>query len=95
MQETELIMNEDYIYEMAEYFEKQGKQLQNIADAYIAAIKRVTEEGIVKGETSETLRIFLEYAEKLNQVIELMAKEVRDSVVNYQEEIDAQDRYLY
>lgn len=95
MQETELIMNEDYIFEMAEYFEKQGKQLQNIVDAYIVAIKRVTEEGIVKGETSETLKIFLEYAEKLNQVIELTAKEVRDSVVNYQEEIDAQDQYLY
>lgn len=95
MQETELIMNEDYIYGMAEYFEKQGKQLQNMADSYVAAIKRITEEGIVKGETSETLKIFLEYAEKLNRVIELTAKEVRDSVVNYQEEIDAQDQYLY
>ena len=80
---------------MAEYFETQGKQLQCMVDSYIAAIKRVTEEGVVEGETSDALKSFLEYAEKLNQVIAATSVEVRDSVMNYLEEIDTQDQYLY
>ncbi|MBD5534984.1 MAG: hypothetical protein HDQ99_04915 [Lachnospiraceae bacterium] len=95
MQDTELIIDEEYINEMAEYFEKQGKQLQNMADSYIAAMKRVVEEGIVKGETSEALRAFLEYAEKLNQVIVSTAIQIRDYTMDYLEEIDTQDQYLY
>lgn len=92
---TRLIIDNNYINEIAEYFEKQGKQLQNMADAYIAAIKRITDEGIVQGETSEALKIFLEYAQKLNQIISSTSIEARDTVMNYLEEIDAQDQYLY
>lgn len=95
MQNKELIIDESYINKMAEYFEEQGRQLQRMVDSYIAAMRRAAEEGIVKGETSETLMRFTEYAEKLNGVILSTAKEVRDSVMNYLEEVDTQDRYLY
>ena len=95
MPDTELIIDEDYINEMAEYFETQGKQLQNMVDSYIAIMKRVVEEGIVKGETSDALMTFLAYAEKLNRVIASTSKEIRDSVMNYLEEMDVQDQYLY
>lgn len=95
MQNKELIIDESYINKMAEYFEEQGRQLQKMVDSYIAAMRRAAEEGIVKGETSETLMRFTEYAEKLNRVILFTAREVRDSVMNYLEEVDTQDRYLY
>lgn len=95
MQDTELIIDEEYINGMAEYFEKQGKQLQQMMDYYIATIKKVVEEGVAMGETSETLITFLEYAQKLNQVIGSTAIQVRNSTMNYLEEIDTQDQYLY
>lgn len=95
MHYTELVIDDSYINEMAEYFETQGKQLQRMVDSYIAALKRVTEEGVVEGETSDALKSFLEYAEKLNQVVSSTSVEVRDSVMNYLEEIDTQDQYLY
>lgn len=95
MHYTELIIDDNYINEMAEYFEKQGKQLQSMVNAYIAAMKRITEEGIAEGETSDALKTFLEYAQRLNQVISATSVEVRDSVMNYLEEIDTQDQYLY
>lgn len=95
MYNTELVINDNYINEMAEYFETQGKQLQRMVDSYIAALKRVTEEGVVEGETSDALKSFLEYAEKLNQVVSATSVEVRDTVINYLEEIDTQDQYLY
>lgn len=95
MHYTELVIDDNYINEVAEYFETQGKQLQCMVDFYIAALKRVTEEGVVEGETSDALKSFLEYAEKLNQVISATSVEVRDTVMNYLEEIDTQDQYLY
>lgn len=94
MQDIELIIDEEYINGMAEYFEKQGKQLQQMADYYIATMKKVVEEGVAMGETSETLITFLEYAQKLNQVIGSTAIQVRNSTMNYLEEIDTQDQYL-
>lgn len=95
MHYTELVIDDNYINEVAEYFETQGKQLQRMVDSYIAALKRVTEEGVVEGETSDALKSFLEYAEKLNQVVSATSVEVRDTVMNYLEEIDTQDQYLY
>lgn len=95
MHYTELVIDDNYINEVAEYFETQGKNLQRMVDSYIAALKRVTEEGVVEGETSDALKSFLEYAEKLNQVISSTSVEVRDTVMNYLEEIDTQDQYLY
>lgn len=95
MKDEGLTIDESYIDEMAEHFERQGRQLQKMADAYIVAMRQIVQEGIVKGETSETLMRFTECAEKLHQVIQLTAERVRDSVMNYLEEVDAQDQYLF
>lgn len=95
MKDEGLTIDESYIEEMAEHFERQGRQLQKMADAYIVAMRQIVQEGIVKGETSETLMRFTECAEKLHQVIQLTAEGVRDSVMNYLEEVDAQDQYLF
>lgn len=95
MYNTELMVDDDYINGMAEYFEKQGKQLQCMADSYMEFMKRITEEGIVEGETADALKSFLGYAEKLKRVISVTSAEMRDSVMNYLEEIDEQDQYLY
>ncbi len=95
MHYTELVIDDSYINEVAEYFETQGKQLQHMIDSYIAALKRITEEGVAEGETSDALKFFWEYAQKLNYVISDTSVKVRDTVMNYLEEIDILDQYLY
>lgn len=93
MQDTELVIDEEYINGMAEYFEKQGKQLQKMSNDYIRIMRKVVEGGIIKGETAESLRAFLQYAEKLNRVVASTALQIRDSTVNYLGEIDTRDQY--
>lgn len=93
MQDTELVIDEEYINGMAEYFEKQGKQLQKMSNDYIRIMRKVVEDGIIKGETAESLRAFLQYAEKLNRVVASTALHIRDSAVNYLGEIDTRDQY--
>ena len=92
MQDTELVI-EEYINGMAEYFEKQGKQLQKMSNDYIRIMRKVVEDGIIKGETAESLRAFLQYAKKLNRVVASTALQIRDSTVNYLGEIDTRDQY--
>ncbi|MFG6358872.1 MAG: hypothetical protein K1W26_18940 [Acetatifactor sp.] len=93
MQDTELVFDEEYINGMAEYFEKQGKQLQKMSDDYVKAMRRIVESGIKRGDTAESLRAFLQYAEKLNRVIASTAVQIRDSTADYWGEIDARDQY--
>lgn len=93
MQDTELVIDEEYINGMAEYFEKQGKQLQKMSNDYIRIMRKVVEDGIIKGETAESLSAFLQYAEKLNRVVASTALQIRDSTVNYLGEIDTRDQY--
>lgn len=88
-------IDDSYINEMAEYFENQGKQLQDMVDSYIAIMKRVSDEGITKGQIHGTLILLMAYAENLKEVIFSTSTEISNSVKNYIEEIDTQDQYLY
>ncbi len=62
----EVEITDDYINEMAEYFECQGKILRDMEEAYCSILRCVEREGFL-----------------------------RDCSLNYLEEIDLQDRYLY
>lgn len=95
MEYKKVEITDDYINEMAEYFERQGKSLQSMVDAYIALMRRVIGEGISEGETAEALGDFLAYAERLQQIILEKSRVIRDCTMNYLEEVDSQDYYLY
>ena len=87
-------VDDNYINEMAEYFEGQG-QLQGMIDSYIDAIRRVTEDGIVQGDTADRLKSDLAYAERLKQTVLEVSTEARDLAGSYLEEICEQDQYQY
>ena len=93
MEYIKINIDDSYINEMAEYYERQGKQLQGMIDSYLDIMKRVTEDGIVQGDTSEALKAFLAYAEKLRQSVLNVSTKARDMTGSYLEEIDNQDKY--
>lgn len=93
--DVKVIVDDAYLNEMAEYFEKQGRQLQSMANAYITAMEEIAKEGIVEGRTANALKQFVEYAQKQIQDIASTSEQIRDTVLNYLEEIDAQDQYQY
>ena len=93
--DTKLIVNDGYLNEMAEYFEKQGKQLQSMANAYIAAMRNIAKDGTVEGRTANALKQFVEYAQRQTQAIASTSEQIRNSVMNYLEEIDTHDQYRY
>ena len=93
--DTKLIVSDGYLNEMAEYFEKQGKQLQGMANTYIAAMRNIAKDGTVEGRTANALKQFVEYAQRQTQAIASTSEQVSDAVMNYLEEFDTNDQYQY
>ncbi|MDE6743074.1 MAG: hypothetical protein K2J95_04235 [Lachnospiraceae bacterium] len=62
-------------------------------DSYIDAIRRVTEDGIVQGDTDDKLKSYLAYAERLKQAVLEVLIEARGLAGSYLEEICEQDQY--
>lgn len=93
--DVKVVVDDSYLIEMAEYFEKQGKQLQSLADAYIAAMGNIAKEGVMEGRTADAIQQFISFAQKQLHAIAFTSERIRDCVVHYQEEIDIQDQYHY
>lgn len=92
---SKIIIDDGYINEMAEYYVRQGTQLQKIADSYIDAIRQVTEEGIAQGDTANKLKSYLAYAEKLRRIILDVSTKAGNLTGSYLEEIYKQDQYRF
>lgn len=88
-------IDDNFINEIARYFEKQGECIQNIIDDYIIILNKVRSEGITGGETSDALKIFNDYVEKLNQVVYDESINIKKIILKFMLEIDVQDKYIY
>lgn len=92
---NKVIVDDGYMQDISEYFESQGMQLQERIDAYIRIMNRVVEEGISKGETSDSIRRFIAYAEQLNNVIADTSVEIKTATMKCMEEIEEQEQYMF
>lgn len=90
-----ITIDDGYINEMAEYYVRQGTQLQKTADSYIDVIRRVTEEGVIRGDTADKLKSYLAYAEKLRRIISDVSVKAGNLTGSYLEEIYKQDQYRF
>ncbi len=88
-------INDESIYETAEYCLKQGEKLQGMLDAYLDIMQRVISEGISNGETSQTINGFVSLVKLMEDVIENTSKEIYDQMINFLIEVDEQDRYIF
>lgn len=93
MNEIKLRVNSDYINDISSYCEEQGKVIQDMINAYLNYMNTVTLEGITQGETSASLKVLIEYAEGLKDVVESTSIDVRDCIQQYINEIDEEDQY--
>lgn len=93
MNEIKLRVDSDYINDISLYCEEQGKVIQDMINAYLNYMNTVTLEGITQGETSASLKVLIEYAEGLKDVVESTSIDVRDCIQQYINEIDEEDQY--
>lgn len=94
MSYVKLIIDSQYTNEIPVYCETQGKQLQDMIDEYLEIMNTLLETGIKKGETADSLKVIIRYAEELASVVESTAVTVKDTIINYVDYIDDEDQYL-
>lgn len=62
---------------------------------YILIMKKVCSEGLVSGGASDAMKVYLEYAQRLKDVADLIAETHNMVKVMLLEDIDSADKYLY
>lgn len=89
------IIDDEYCTAMGSYFEKQGKQLDQMVSDYIALIQAVRNTGIKQGDTAKAMDAYIEYAEKLRDQIGNVSDAAKDHVKHFLEKVDEADQYLF
>lgn len=96
MASTDLVIVDEYLQEMKNYFKEKGELLDNMIVSYAALMSEVTVEAIVSGATKESLELFKSYADKLIDKIPDMVTEVTNGRIdNFVRSIDEKDQYLF
>lgn len=91
----ELVVNDEYIKEVGEYFAEQGKEFQKWTAEYLAIMKNVQQNVIAEGAVAESLKEFIASAERINGDAELLLTSVKDYLADYLAQIDEKDRFLF
>ncbi len=92
---SNLIVNDEYIIEMAGLVEKQGLYFESILSEYSRALIIIAEDGFTSGKFHTGLLAYVEVAKSLKGDITELSKCVRDKLIAFQKDIDDRDKYVY
>lgn len=92
---ADLIVDDENLEEIGNYFKEFSSKLQLYLDEYTNILGEIKAEAIISGDISNTLDAFIMCAKALNSSISDLGIEIKNSVDRYLEEIDEKDQYLY
>ena len=96
MSGSELIVDDEYCKKACTYIEKENKVMSDAIKSYISILKTVSATGIKKGDVAESLKVFIDYAGKIdNCLVETVATPFKTSVNEFLELIDEKDQFLF
>ncbi len=91
----EVVVDDNYIIEMSNFFTLQGERFETFLKNYIALMRVVVIDGIQSGKTKDALETYIDIAKELQgNVGDLM--EIGTKLTNaYLIDTDNADEYLY
>lgn len=92
---SSLQIDDDYCKDMGEYFEKEGLEIENFIDEYIAILERIKGDAIMKGDVSKALETYIQYAKKLKGQITGISTNAKSQVTKFLSSVDNADQYLF
>lgn len=95
MASNELIVDDDYCKAMGAYFEKQGEELDQLVVDYISILQDVKNKGIISGDVSNTLKLYIDYVKKLNKKFGIISDSTKTQIDKFLLCVDAEDKYLF
>jgi hypothetical protein len=95
MSYKKIIVDDDYIEEMAYYYNDTGILLQNMIDAYINIMNLILNFAIKSGEVHEAIRAFVTCAEQMKGCINETAQLAKRAADEFLVQIDEKDNFLF
>ena len=95
MVNSELKIDDDFVNSMSSLLSEWTSDLQTGTDQYLEIIDAIIEDAIMEGDTAEALKSFASYAQYLQTIISEIGSEVSGLCINFIQEVDAKDSYLY
>lgn len=92
---SQLILDDHYIYNARDYFEKAGSALETKLDKLISILRIVCNDGCISGEKAEAMKVYTARVILLRDTIIEHEKKCKEFVLNFKEEIDSIDKDLY
>lgn len=95
MADKQLIIDDDFCNALADYYVKQGEQLDKVISQYVTILQGVKDKAIISGDVSNALGTFITYANKLNGQICNISTIAESHVTNFLTRVDSADKYLF
>lgn len=96
MAETELVIVDEYLEALKNYFDEKGMLLDQMVWSYVALLSEVTTEAIIGGETRAALDTFRAYATQLmDKIPDMVSAPAKAQIDSFISQIDQKDQYLF
>ena len=91
-----VVIDDNYVGQMKTNYEKAGKILDEVMEAYVRILRQLIEEGGISGKTAEKLGSFADLAETLlKEVMKNLMSQLTQQMEQYVEAIDEADKEIY
>lgn len=90
-----LIIDDDYVYDVGDACAEHGKKLEDILDAYVAILREIKAEALVEGEISDALGVFIECVAQLNDQLTTLSDNVDSKCMSFINDVNTADSYLF
>lgn len=95
MASKELIIDDEFCNKMGAYLINQGDLLDQVTASYVSILQDVRENGIVGGETAESLSKFIDYATEFKEKMKPISNRTKSKITAFLSNVDAADSYLF
>ena len=95
MASNDLIIDDKYCKTVADFCSEQGRKLDQIVSKYVTILNSVSDKGIIKGSTHDTLKMYISYAEKLKEQYSNFSEAAKNQIVSFNSKVDEADQYLF
>lgn len=89
-----LIVSDEYINDMADYFKEQGQNYNSMLTAYRNIVHDMIENGIKKGRIHDVLTTYIEATNCIEGEMKLISLSINQKLKSFIDEIDAKDKYI-
>lgn len=91
----ELIIDESNCKELQKYFRDQGIEMENIISQYISILQVISDSGIVSGDVSNALKVYVVYACKMKGEIENISEAMIQKIDFFVQDMKDTDKLTF